>query len=133
MGILDEAMDSSKEIAKRERVGGTSTNGFGFVIKETKCWAGVYLARPQVLVFEAYNVTKDAAQNARFGRLIGKDAPEGFGRFEKQLKGALKWVNTLDLESEDVHFFALSPDNQQKRLEEFVTISVSEVKEMTPK
>jgi hypothetical protein len=132
MGILDEAMDSLKDIEKRERIGGTSTNGFGFLIKGTKCWAGVYLARPQLLVFEAYNVTKDAAQNAGFGRLLGKDDPEGFGRFEKQSKGAFKWASTLDLESEEVHFFALSPDNQQRRLEEFVTISVSEVKKMTP-
>jgi PD-(D/E)XK nuclease superfamily len=132
MGLLEEAMVSSKDMTKRERLGGTSTNGFGFHIKGTRCWSGVYLSRPQVLVFEAYNVTEDAAQNTGVGRLLGKDAPEGFGRFEKQNKGVFKWVNELDLESEGVHFFALAPDNQQKRLEEFVTVSVSEVTKMTP-
>jgi hypothetical protein len=106
-------------------------DGHSFLIKGTTCWSGVYLSRPQALVFEAYNVPKALAQGAAVGRIVSKDDPD-FGHFEKQSKDPFKWVNKLDLEAEDVHFFALSPDNQQKRLEEFVAESASEVMKMTP-
>ena len=130
MTLLEEAIDSSKEIKNRGRLGGTGHNGFDLSINGTRCWSGVYLSRPQVLVFEAYNLPEAAAQNAVAGRIVRKNDPD-FGHFEKQSKGASKWVNTLDLESENVHFFALSPDNQQLRLEEFVSTCASEIKKMT--
>jgi hypothetical protein len=128
ISLLDEAMNSVQDIKKLERLSGSEHNGFAFVVNGTKCWSGVYFSRPHVLVFEANNVSK--AKDVSLGQFLGKDAPE-FGHFKKQAKG-FKWVNKLDLELEEVHFFALSPDNQQKRLEEFVTVSVSEVKKMTP-
>jgi hypothetical protein len=118
--LLDEAISSSKGLAKRERLGGTGTNGFQFVVNGRKCWSGVYYSSPQVLVFEAYDLPKEATQSA----------VAGSGRFEKQSKDAFKWIGKLDLESEEVHFFALSSENQQKRLEEFVAINVSQVNKM---
>jgi hypothetical protein len=128
MSILEEAMNSIQDIKKRERLSGSEHNGFAFLVKGTKCWSGIYFSRPQILVFEANNVP--ITKTVNLGQFLSKDAPD-FGHFKKQTKDA-KWVNKLDLESEEVHFFALSPENQQKRLEEFVSKSVSEVKKMTP-
>lgn len=131
MGLVEDAMVSCSDIAKRQKLSGTTHNGFSFLINGTACWSGVYLSKPQFLVFEAYNVSKAAAKSASVGRILSKADPD-FGHFEKQSKDPFKWVNRIDLESEEVHFFALSIENQQKRLEEFVETSASAVKKMTP-
>jgi hypothetical protein len=47
-------------------------------------------------------------------------------------KDTFTWiVNEIDLESEAVHFFALSPDSQQRTIEEFIKQGVSIVKKAT--
>jgi hypothetical protein len=114
-----EAMRSFKEIKTRERTAGAWHNGFYLSINTTKYFLGVYYLKPQVLVFEAYKVAKDAAKTAGFGRIVA-----GSKDFQ--------WNNELDLESEDVHFFALSSENQQKSVEEFVAKSISAVKKISP-
>jgi len=119
MGLLYEAIQSDKEIKKRERTAGAWHNGFYVSLNTTKPFLGVYYLKPQVVVFEVYKVPKDAAQTAGFGR-VEADGKE------------YKWVNELDLESEDVHFFALSSENQQKSAEEFVAKSISAVKKISP-
>jgi hypothetical protein len=117
MNEIDEATAASKDIKKRARLAGAGWNGFNFFIGATQYWAGVYYSKPQTLVFQTQDVSKTTAEQVGMGHVT----PTGKDRF--------KWVvNEIDLESEAVHFFALSPDNQQRTIEEFVMESVSRVK-----
>jgi hypothetical protein len=131
VSMLEEATQSSNQIEKTKVQAGAGWNGFYLTLNATQYWLGAYYSKPYVLVFEAYNVAKDPAQKAGVGRLLDKGAPDDFGRFEKQSK-TFKWVNELDLQSEHVHFFALSSENQQKIVEEFVTNSISAVMRFSP-
>ena len=117
MDMLREAVMASKGSAVRSE-GATGNNGHYFKAENADYWTGTYYSRPQVLVFEAYKANKTAAETA------------GFGRVEKQSKDAVKWINELDLESEEVHFFALSSDNQANRIQEFLDRSMSAAKKM---
>jgi hypothetical protein len=118
MSEIYEATATSKDIKKRAVGGNAQSNGIGFSIETTVCWAGIYYSKPQTVLFEAYKIARSAAEKLRIGRV------------ESQGKGVFKWVNELDLESEAVHFFALSPDNQQRRMEEFIREGVSAVKKI---
>lgn len=118
MNQLDEATSNLRDIKKRTGTAARDTNGFYFYIDGVQCWVGIFYSNPHTVVFEAYNASKPAVEKLGVGRVM----PWG--------KGLHKWVNDIDLESEAVHFFALSPDNQQRRIEEFVTEGASAVRQL---
>lgn len=118
MTQLDEATTSLKDIKKRSAAASRDANGFYFYIEGTQCWVGINYPKSHTVVFEAYKVSKTAAEKLGVGHVL----PWG--------KGIFKWVYDIDLESETVHFFALSPDNQQRKIEEFIKESVSSVKKL---
>jgi hypothetical protein len=89
-----------------------------FYVGDTECWSGIYYAKPQIITFEAYKVNRARAEAL------------GFGRVSDQSKGSFKWTSEIDLDSEEVHFFALSPDSQQAQIQRFITDNTSAVKRM---
>jgi hypothetical protein len=117
MDMLGDAVRAAK-VKEKAGKGGAEFNGRHFTVEDTECWAGIYYAKPQLLTFEAYNVDKTKAETRGKG-----------GWVEKYSKG-FKWGKELNLESEDVHFFALSPEGQQSCLERFIVESASVVKNM---
>jgi PD-(D/E)XK nuclease superfamily len=123
VSMLEEALGSSKQVEKIEANAGKEWNGFKFLVASKQCWSGVYYSRCEI-AFEAYDVNKEAFNRAGIGGHLVEKGSQEFGRWDKQSRGP-KWVNTLDLESENVHFFALSPEGQQKNVDEFVAESIS--------
>lgn len=117
MDMLGEAVRAAK-VRERLKKGSVDFNGRYFAVEDTECWSGIYYSKPQVLVFEADNVDKTKAETS------------GPGRVQEPSQGKFKWVTELDLESEEVHFFALSPDSQQSCVQRFIVESVSAVRNM---
>jgi hypothetical protein len=78
--------------------------------KKNLAYVGVTLENPTILQFETWDY-------------VPKNAPEIIG-FGKLKSNELKWVNELDLESESVHFFALSQVNQLQTIEKFLSLSM---------
>ncbi len=117
MDMLGEAVRAAKVKEKSGR-GGADLNGRYFTVDDTECWSGIYYSKPQAILFEAYNLNKTKAEAVPFGHV------------QKQSKEIFKWTNELNLEDEEVHFFALSSDNQQSRIQEFIGTNVSAVKKI---
>lgn len=81
--------------------------------------AGIYFSRPEALLFETYRrkVDKDKAERLGVGSVFELEDKSGFG-----------WARELNLESEDVHFFARSKPSQMQLLEGFLRESLELVK-----
>lgn len=79
-------------------------------------FVGVYFDRPALLVFETNEVAviANAMEVAGFGRVVN----------DRYKPGGTKWVNELVLDSEDVHFFALSRERQMQAVEQFLHVSI---------
>jgi hypothetical protein len=84
--------------------------------KKKPYFAGLYYDRPEVLVFETNEVAvvPNAVELAGCGKLIA----------DRYRPGGAKWVNELVLDSEEVHFFALSRERQMQTLEQFLQKSL---------
>lgn len=119
MDMLGEAVTATKVREKKASPGGEYCGRY-FFVDDTECWCGIYYVNPQLLTFEAYEVNKAGAEAVGFGRVLD------------QRKGSFKWISEIDLESEQVHFFALSPDSQQSRIQRFIAEHVSAVRKMCP-
>ena len=115
MSMLGEAVTAAK-VRQKSPTAGIEFFGRYLYIDDTECWTGVYYSKPQIIVFESYKINKANAESV------------GLGNATKDSKGTYKWTNELDLESEEVHFFALSPDNQQARIQRFISECISAVK-----
>lgn len=115
MGMLGEAVTSTK-LKQKPPTAGIEFNGRYLYVDDTECWTGIYYSKPQVIAFEAYKIDK-----AKAGAL-------GLGHVQRDSKETSKWTNELDLEAEEVHFFALSSDNQQARIQKFIAECISAVK-----
>jgi hypothetical protein len=78
---------------------------------------GIYYEHPEVIVFETNqaSVGDDAIERVGFGKLV----------IDRDKQSGKKWVNELLLDSEDVHFFALSRERQMQRVEEFLRHSLA--------
>jgi len=101
---------------KAKSFAGTTNYAFQyFWVAGTECGAGIYFERPNVVVYEAYNVDKRRADAL------------GIGRVDKKVKQS-NWVNELDLDSEGVHFFASSLARQVEQLSEFIKSSTQAVR-----
>ena len=116
VGMLGEAVRAAG-VKDKSWSAGAEFYGRNFTVDDTACWSAIRYSKPQTIVFEAYNVDKAKAEAV------------GCGRVERDGK-QIKWINELDLEAEEVHFFALSSDNQQSRLQEFLNKGVSAVKKI---
>jgi len=115
--MLREAIRATK-VKEREKGTGAENMGCNFTVEQTLCWSGIYYSRPQVLCFEAYAVDKKGAEALGFGQILNSGKKE------------FMWLNEIDLEAEEVHFFALHEDNQQSQIHHFISRSVSAVKSM---
>ena len=96
----------------------------GYYLDRTKqdFFFGVYHDRPHVLVF---------ATN-RFPIVADPDERLGFGRAERASYAPNKriWINELVLDSEEVKFFALSREEQMRRVETFLELSLIAVQKI---
>jgi hypothetical protein len=117
IAMLREAKVAAKVRETKAAASGENVGGY-FYVDDTECWSGIYYAKPQILTFEAYKVNKAGAEAV------------GFGQVRVQSKGAFKWIRELDLDSEEVHFFAMSPDSQQALIQRFIAENVSAVRKM---
>ena len=117
VGMVVEAVGAAKVKAKSPTAG-IEFYGRYFTVDGLECWSGIYYSKPQAVVFEAYSVNKAKAEAIVLGRV------------QKDSKGTSRWTAELDLEAEDVHFFALSSDNQQSRIQQFISDCVSAVKKI---
>lgn len=89
--------------------------GYYFDQKAQEFFLGAYYDRPHVLVFETYKfpVVPDAAEKLGFGKM-----------------GPGRWENELDLQSEDVRFFALNQQEQFQKVEKFLSDSIEAARTM---
>jgi hypothetical protein len=117
MGMVVEAVGAAKLKAKSPTAG-IEFYGRYFTVDGTECWSGIYYSKPQAIVFETYNINKTKADAI------------GLGRVQRDSKGTSRWTTELDLEAEEVHFFALSSDSQQSRIQEFIAECVSTVRKI---
>lgn len=88
----------------------------GYYLDEKKFFCGVYYSQPSLLVFESNNVDvdDDAADTAGCGAVL----PNPYRPGKKY------WYTSLQLDSEEVHFFALSKERQRQILEQFLRDSL---------
>jgi len=75
-------------------------------------WVGIVWDNPTVVLFHSSDGTPDPTKS--------KDIP--YGGINKENS---RWEYELDLEDEDVHFFALSKESQIRRIEEFINDGMS--------
>jgi hypothetical protein len=116
--MLNEALISCGMTIRMTK-GGIGVGGHYFSVHSTECWAGLYHAeKPDVVVFEAYDIAKKAAPAV------------SIGHFKEQGKNTVKWANELELSSESVHFFALSKERQQESLERFLRDCIETVRKI---
>ena len=89
----------------------------GFYFDDNKAWAGVWYDSPSLLAFQ---IDLQASEQAVAQGL-------GFGETSDGTYAPYKscWVHKIDLSSENVHFFALSPASQMKMVEAFVDRGLS--------
>jgi putative methionine-R-sulfoxide reductase with GAF domain len=79
-------------------------NWHGYYLEKAKLFVGVYFDKPNMVVFDTEVTSKiNDAESLKFGRLDGD-----------------RWYNELDLESEEIHFFARSKASQIQCLEKFI-------------
>jgi hypothetical protein len=83
--------------------------------------AGIYFTRPEALRFETFYRRVDQDKVARVG--LGTV-------WEWQNKGGFGWFREMNLESEDVHFFARSKPSQMQLLEAFLRECLEIVKKV---
>jgi hypothetical protein len=84
----------------------------GYYIKSKKAWVGVRWRDPTLLVFatERLSFERSAAERLDYGEIQEYGgSPCG-----------LRWAQKMDLESEEVHFFALSKATQIQKVAEFL-------------
>lgn len=102
----------------RVQPAGDSTS-LGIWLEKKKYWIGIQYDEPETLIFQTWRskVDKDAAEQ------LGLEV-----QYELIAKGAYAWAENLELESEEVHFFALSKASQMQRLERFLHECLETVK-----
>jgi len=109
--MLGEALSGKKNVKFKKTVGWEFV---GYWIEGQKAWVGIYWESPSLLQFE---IMEDEEK-------VNKDTPDTVskGKVEDLVSATdgLRWVNKLDLESEEEHFFARSFGSQMGRLEEFL-------------
>jgi hypothetical protein len=117
MQMLREAVENlNGKIARSS--GWKEGCGHEFTIGGSHYWAGLYYSEPEKLKFSAWPVNKQLA------------AEIGHGLIEEYVEKGKKmhvWRNQLNLDSEEVHFFARSKSSQIQCIEQFVKESVQAV------
>lgn len=110
--MLTEALNDLNISMKRS----AGANFMGFWVTDAKnIWLGIRYTEPQSLRFHTYF------------KINPEDWLElGAGQIEPltDVEGGQSWCNTLELESEAVHFFARSRASQQEVLREFIQDSL---------
>jgi len=117
--MLDEAATAC---GAKARVSGTR-EWMGVYLDGKRFRAGIYYGEPESLYFETYSVKVllPAAENLAVGEVY---------EWESE-KGAFGWLRKLNLESEDVHFFARSKASQLQLLEAFLRESLELAKSIS--
>jgi hypothetical protein len=111
--MLEEAITAQKRQPCR-------THGWGWMgyyLDEKAFYVGVHFDRPGVVSFMTWGMrlAQDAAKKAGFGKVVpDSTSPTG-----------ILWWYELDLESEEVHFFALPREKQMQCIEEFLRTSLN--------
>jgi hypothetical protein len=93
----------------------------GVYLDKPRYWVGISFDRPAVVTFQTWyrKVDKDAADRLGTGSVFEwKDEP-GYG-----------WKRELDLEDEEVHFFARSKASQMELLEKFLRECLDAVRQV---
>jgi len=90
----------------------------GFYLDDGKFTFGLSLDEPTQIYLSTWALAVDEkkAEKLGVGEVAGSDYPN--------ITGPVRWVNCLDLESEEVHFFARSKASQLQCIEQFIVKSV---------
>ena len=118
--LLEEAAASVVASSRIEK--SPAWEWIGYYLESQEFFVGVYYDDPDTVVFETQklSIPENAASNAGFGEM---------GTTSKSPTGN-KWICKLDLASEDVHFFALSPPSQLNRIKQFLTRCLDKGREL---
>ncbi len=94
-------------------------DGMGVYLDKRDYWIGIEYDQPETLTFMTWNrkVDKDAAEALGIGAIKEWSNHQGY-----------HWRRSLNLESEDVHFFARSNASQMQLLEHFLRECLDTVK-----
>jgi hypothetical protein len=92
--------------------------------RTARAWIGITWKEPTVIRFETFGYRVEGAPG---------DFGESMLANEKDHPGGRRWVAKLDLESEDVHFFARSTASQQAEIEKFVKKCFVSIKDFPTK
>lgn len=84
----------------------------GYYVRKKDAWVGIYWESPTVLDFHTVEMTIDENQ-AREDLGYGE-------RYRDSMNKPPHWRYRLDLESEEVHFFALTRESQISIIEQFI-------------
>jgi hypothetical protein len=90
----------------------------GYYLDEGKFTFGLSLDEPTLLYMRTWALPLDPkkAEKVEIGEIIASDYPNE--------TGPIRWVNCLNLESEEVHFFARSKASQLQCIEQFIAQSI---------
>jgi hypothetical protein len=105
--MVGEAIEGQKE-PRRTAVG---SDWIGFYVRGSKGWVGVRFTNPAKLYFHTYQIAVDATVTEQLGGIV-KETSDSPNR--------LRWQLELQLDSEEVHFFARSRASQMQEIEKFV-------------
>jgi hypothetical protein len=95
----------------------------GFNLEAKKYWIGLKLDEPEYLFLEAYFTPIDQEKLLALGR----------GEVEEESPGVWRWVDWIDLQSEEAHFFSRSRASQLQFLEQFIRESLAVAHQLGPK
>ena len=107
LAMMKEAIDGDRRIKRYNLY--LSQDFVGYYLGAAAYYLGLYYEQPAVLRFQTWGVkiSKERGSAVNIGRLW-EERPVG-----------LRWGNTLDLESEEVHFYALPKAKQMQCIERF--------------
>lgn len=123
MQMLDEAIASQKE----GRTVSVAKDYSGFYVRESQGWVGINYDDPAKLCLHTYQIRIDTSIAESLGGCI-KGQPTS-----SEYPNGLRWELALQLDSEEVHFFARSPASQMEEIEKFVKQGFEGLSKLLPR
>lgn len=116
--LADMLYEAATACGVRARIWG-NRGCMGVYLEGQLYWVGVDFDRPEILTFETWNaaVDRESAERLGAGKIYEWTNEPGFG-----------WRRELNLETEEVHFFARSKASQLQLLENFLRECLDQVR-----
>jgi hypothetical protein len=98
----------------------------GFFADGSQYWVGITLTEPNLLLARTWKFKVDKDKAERLGVASGLFK----SNWPKETRGPHRWSRSVDLESEEAHFFSRTKANQLQFVEEFLKGFVETVKKV---